>query len=436
LYDLENTDSVNVSGLATDIVVADVGSQAGPADGFDEIALSIGGSPGSVYIFMNDGSGGVGSQITYPAGNNPTSIDAGDLDADGTIDLAITNGDDDSFFVLLNNGGDASSMAAQSPTSTGDLPVDILIVNIDDDGDQDIVVACSGEEEELPDGTIPGELRFYAVTPSMQFGVVLSGVLRTENPGKINPGDVNNDKDFHISISLKSSGKLAQTRRTSGVRGFDWEITQEVPVGAEPSSIAVGDINNDSRDDAVVANEGTNTVSILVMTNSGAYENEIVIEVGNEPSSVELLDYDGDGDLDFAVIALNTQGQRTTYVYRNDTLLNPNQTITFALEQTFDEGLRPILLGSGEMDGDAAQELVSILSSTGFRGVNDSVIATKSVPKSSTCQADLDNSGTVDILDLLSMISSWGTPDGDLNNDGTTDVLDVLEVIANWGPCS
>ena len=436
LYDLENTDSVNVSGLATDIAIADFGSQAGPADGFDDIALSIGGSPGSVYIFMNDGSGGVGSQITYPAGNNPSSIDAGDLDEDGTFDLVITNGDDDSFFVLLNNGGDASSMAAQSPTSTGDLPVDILIVNIDDDGDQDIVVACSGEEEVLPDGTVPGELRFYAVTPSMQFGVVFTGMLLTENPGKIKPGDVTNDKDFQISVSLKTAGKLARSRRIVGTRGFDWQVVQEVPVGAEPSSIAVGDLNNDGRDDAVVANEGTNTVSILVMNVSGVYENEIVIEVGNQPSSVELLDYDGDGDLDFAVIASNTQGQRTTYVYRNDTSLNPNQTIMFALEQTFDEGLGPILLGSGEMDGDAAQELVSILSSTGFRGANDSVIATKSVPESSTCQADLDNSGTVDILDLLSIISSWGTPDGDLNNDGTTDVLDVLEVIANWGPCS
>ena len=42
----------------------------------------------------------------------------------------------------------------------------------------------------------------------------------------------------------------------------------------------------------------------------------------------------------------------------------------------------------------------------------------------------------IDVLDLLSIISFWGSLEGDLNDDGTTDVLDILVVIANWGPCS
>jgi len=435
LYDLDGGDTVNVTGLATDVVVADLGSPSGPVDGFDDIVLSINGNPGSVYIFINDGAGGVSSQISYPAGNNPTSIDAGDIDDDGTLDLAVTNGSEDSFFVLLNDGGDASSMSSESPVATGDLPIDVLIVNIDDDDDADIIIACYGEEDILPDGTIPGELRFYTVSPSMRLNIVLAGFIGVEKPGKINPGDVNNDKDFHVSLTLNLAGKAGLARRVLGHRGFDWEIVQEVSVGANPLWIVTGDVDNDGDDDSVVANTGTNTISILLMGSMNLFEDEIVIEVGSQPGSVDLLDYDGDGDLDLAVIASNALNQRTTYIYRNDTSLNPNQNITFALEQTLDEGLDPILLGSGEMDGDAAQDLVSILSTPTFRGLSDSTVAIKSIPSSSPCEGDFNEDGVVDVTDLLHILGNWGTPEGDINGDGETNVSDVLALIALWGSC-
>jgi hypothetical protein len=436
LYDLADSDPVTVSGVATDIVVADIGSMSGPADGFDDIALSVSGNPGSVYVFINDGTGEVSSQITYPAGNNPTSIDAGDIDDDGTLDLVVANADDDEFFLLLNDGGEPSSMSAQLPIATGDYPIDIVMVNIDDDGDNDLVVACFGEEDVLPDGTVPGELRFYEVTPSMRFSVSFVGLLALEKPGTIDPGDVTTDKDFILSITSNSAGKVVAVQSVGGIRGFDWEVTQIISVGANPFDIATGDLDNDGDPDAVVANEGTNTISILRMGSNMEYESEFVIEVGNQPSSVELLDYDGDGDEDLAVIALDANDERVITIYRNDTSLNPGQNITFALEQILDEGLNPILLGSGEMDGDAAEDLVSILSAPAFRGVSESTIAVKSIPSRSTCVGDFDNSMVIDVLDLLSIISFWGSLEGDLNDDGTTDVLDILIVIANWGPCS
>jgi len=436
LYDLADSDPVNVSGIATDIAVADIGSISGSADGFDDIVLSISGSPGSAYIFINDGTGEVATQITYPAGNNPTSIDAGDIDNDGTLDLVITNADDDAFFLLLNDGGDPSSMSAQVPIATGDYPIDIVMTNIDDDGDNDIVVACFGEEEVLPDGTIPGELRFYEVSDTARFSISFIGLLSINKPGTIDPGDINTDKDIKLSVTSQSAGQVVLAKPAIGVHGFNWEIVQELSVGANPFDIATGDLDNDGDLDAVVANEGTNTISILRMGTSMEYEGEIIIEVGDQPSSVDLLDYDGDGDEDMAVIALDEFGERAVFIYRNDTSLNPGQNITFAFEQTLDEGLNPILLGSGEMDGDAAEDLVSILSTPAFRGVTASTIAIKSIPSPVRCVGDFDNSGIIDVLDLLALIAYWGGPDGDLNDDGTTDVLDILIVIANWGPCS
>lgn len=57
------------------------------------------------------------------------------------------------------------------------------------------------------------------------------------------------------------------------------------------------------------------------------------------------------------------------------------------------------------------------------------------------CDGDLDKSGSVNVTDLLGILSDWGpctpgTPcNGDVNDDGTVDVTDLLTVLANWGDC-
>ncbi|MCH2134936.1 MAG: hypothetical protein MK116_14435, partial [Phycisphaerales bacterium] len=56
-----------------------------------------------------------------------------------------------------------------------------------------------------------------------------------------------------------------------------------------------------------------------------------------------------------------------------------------------------------------------------------------------SCQGDEDGDGTVDVLDLLAVISAWGDCDGDCSADfdsnGTVDVIDLLIVIQYWGAC-
>lgn len=53
------------------------------------------------------------------------------------------------------------------------------------------------------------------------------------------------------------------------------------------------------------------------------------------------------------------------------------------------------------------------------------------------CTGDFDNSGAVNVDDLLIVIGAWGSsgPQGDANGDGMVNVDDLLLVIANWGPC-
>jgi hypothetical protein len=54
-----------------------------------------------------------------------------------------------------------------------------------------------------------------------------------------------------------------------------------------------------------------------------------------------------------------------------------------------------------------------------------------------SCEGDVDESGIVDVSDLLAVIDQWGLTKSpaDVNDDGIVDVSDLLIVIGNWGPC-
>jgi len=228
---------------------------------------------------------------------------------------------------------------------------------------------------------------------------------------------------------------VGRAARTSGMRGFDWSLQQEVSVGANPGPIAMGDLDDDGYVDVIVANTGASTVSVLMGLSDSTFDEEDVFEVGDEPAGIALLDYDGDLDLDLAVISNDDQGNRVVSVYRNDSSLNSGNGVTFSLEQVFDEYQSPLLIGSGTMDNDDADDLVSIVASPGFRGTENTTVILRSIPEGEVCLADFDSSNVVDVLDLLILIGAWGTADADLNGDGYTNVNDMLILIGAWGSC-
>jgi len=54
------------------------------------------------------------------------------------------------------------------------------------------------------------------------------------------------------------------------------------------------------------------------------------------------------------------------------------------------------------------------------------------------CPEDLNNDGTVDITDLLTILAAWGACEGcpeDLNGNGVVDMSDLLQVLGAWGEC-
>jgi hypothetical protein len=71
--------------------------------------------------------------------------------------------------------------------------------------------------------------------------------------------------------------------------------------GASPSSVALGDFNGDGNLDLAVVNNLSNTVSILLGTGTGTFGAKTDFGAGASPSSVAVGDFNGDGKLDLAV---------------------------------------------------------------------------------------------------------------------------------------
>ena len=445
LLDLAETSDVTVTGAATDLVVADLGSPAGPPDGYDDIALSIDGEPGEVYVFINDGNGGIDSQVTFMAGNRPSSITSGDFDNDGLNDLAVTNYMDNTVVLYLNDGGDVASMSKQVDVSTGNRPVDVTTLDIDDDLDDDLAISCAGNSVILPGGELDGQVDFFESIIAFRSPLLLKGsVLTGETNGPIEPGELGNSKGGRkVVVTARSSNSIMLLNRQAGLT-FDWVIEDEYVVGSDPNAIDTGDINNDGIDDVVVGNIGGGTVSILLGNSNGTLNPESSFAVGDNPRSLTLLDYDGDGDLDLGLVAMPDSFNSAVLVYRNDTQQNTECDVTYSLEQTLEEGMNPILVGSGSLDSDASDDLIAINGGTFFRnggGSGDmqmSILSTVDAPSGpGTCYqlGDVLPDGQIDIDDLLVLISSWGSSDHDLTGDNIVSIDDLLVLFENWGSC-
>jgi VCBS repeat-containing protein len=124
-------------------------------------------------------------------------------------------------------------------------------------------------------------------------------------------------------------------------------------VGGAPSSIAVGDLNQDGNPDLVTANQNSNDVSILLGNGLGGYVvSSQTVGGGNQPRSVALGDVNGDGKLD--IITTNISSNNVS-VLLGDGLGGFSATTT----PISGGGSFPNSVAVGDFNGDGKADLVT-----------------------------------------------------------------------------
>jgi hypothetical protein len=402
-----------VPGVPSDAVAGDL-----DGDGTLDLALTIpagAGQPGALVILLGDGRGGFASGQSITVGAGPSAAALGYFDADLTLDLAVAHAEDDDVTVLLNLGGGVfppDNPAAHVPV--GAAPADIAAGNLHDaSGNQpgafDLVVANAG------DGTVSILANDGLGAFAPQSGPLLAGT----QPIASNPLDVDNDKDLDLAVIDFASGTLLLHARQDGL--FDAPVV--IPVGGQPRAFAPGDplMDGDGFDldqngffDLVTANAG-GSVSVVLNQGGLQFAPAVNLPLGAAGVSITALDVEHDGDTDLAVVTAGAERGAALIALRND--LNPQQggeQLAFVAPQDLGADPGTILVLGGDVDGDGDQDLIALTAGGAGPGPGAAEPAVEVVPN---------------------LLRGTTPVPGDANGDGAVNVADLVAVVLAWGPC-
>jgi hypothetical protein len=111
-------------------------------------------------------------------------------------------------------------------------------------------------------------------------------------------GDFNGDGKQDLVVANDASNTLS-VLLGNGDGTFQAKV--DYPTGNTPWPVASGDFNGDGKLDLVVANRNSNTVSVLLGNGDGTVQDKVDFSVGASPTAVMLGDFNGDGMLDLSV---------------------------------------------------------------------------------------------------------------------------------------
>jgi hypothetical protein len=300
-------------------------------DGNSDLALIT--SQG-VSVLLSDGRGGFSSPTNFDAGPDPTGLSIADINHDGHLDLVVgdpygdvlvllgrgdgtfqpyrkadqavtlavadLNGDGVPDFVFANQGLDRVTIdygkgpsAVLVDRSSGLLaPGAVLLADMNGDGIKDLIVANSGSNSVL----------VYPGLGNGQFGPALNGghgFFAGTNPTGLSVADVNGDGKLDLLVANTGSNDVSVLLGQG--TGTNWTLAPgpRIKTAGGPVATAVTDLNGDGRPDLVVTNGQANNVQIFTGVGGGFFndQNPITFSVGTNPGPVFVGNFDGKPDI-------------------------------------------------------------------------------------------------------------------------------------------
>ncbi|HTZ99578.1 MAG TPA: FG-GAP-like repeat-containing protein [Candidatus Aquilonibacter sp.] len=279
------------------------GPNATNADTFLDMAVANK-TANTVSIFLGNGDGTFQAKTDIPTGNAPSSVvaaDFHDISAAGITDLAVANQADSTISILQGNGDGTFKAPTLLTLPAGFEPTSLAAADLNSDGHIDLVVADQGNNtvsvflgngdgtfqarRDYPTGNNPVYVAFgdFNGDGALDIAVANNGATTSANSGN----------SVSIYYNQLSSQNVATGMFVAGA-------TRDFAAGNGPTSIAVADYNLDGLADLVVSDETDNAVSVILNLGSETFASNVELPVDTAPVSVATADFNADGRPDVA----------------------------------------------------------------------------------------------------------------------------------------
>ena len=312
-----------------------------------DLAVVLNGA-NTVAIFSGNGNGTFNAAVHVAVGSGPVALAVADLNGDKKLDLVVANYTASSVTVLLNKGTGTTisfSQASGSPLATGSNPTSVAVADFNGDGKLDLAVGTYSSNEVnvfLGSGTgsftagaslatgqpvwavVAGDFDgdgkldlavgglfqafVYVGNGNGTFGTSGFGIPNNDGAFAMMAFDINGDKKLDL-ITVERDKFFSNTTFTVNLnntttKGSPSFIYPGVhfAAGFQPSAIGFADFNHDGRLDAVVTNQGSNTVDIFLGGPKSTFDPSVTTaESARQPYNMVTADFNKDGKADLAI---------------------------------------------------------------------------------------------------------------------------------------